>query len=372
MRLDTNQHVFLALLKAGLWEQEVRLSKWGDTDYESVFRLAQEQSVTGLLAAGLENLSDVRVPQSLTLQIVGETLQLEKKNRAMNNFVCSLFEKLEAAGVGALLVKGQGIAQCYERPLWRACGDVDLLLEEVNYQKAKSTLEPFAESEEPEVLYKLHKAYCIKGREVELHGNMRGRFLKRVDHVLDKIQKEMFERREFRTWKCGENEVPLPSIDNDVVFVFTHILQHFFVEGIGLRQICDWCRLLWTYREEINVPLLEKRLKKMGMLTEWMTFGSVVVDYLGMPPGAMPLYSDSNKWKKKAHRVIAFVLETGNFGHNRDRSYYNKYPFLVYKTISITRHTWDGLRYSRIFPLDAIKIWIEMIGTGFHVAVKGL
>ena len=372
MRLDNNQQAYFTLLKAGLWELEVRLSQLGEVDYEFVFRLAQEQSVTGLLAAGLEKLSDVKVPQSLTLQIVGDCLQLEKKNGEMNGFVCSLFEKLKAAGIEALLVKGQGIAQSYERPLWRACGDVDLLLDEENYQKAKTVLAPLAESEEPEVLYRMHKAYSIKNMEEELHGNMCGRFLKRVDNVLDKMQEEMFEGYEFRIWKCGEVDVPLPSVNNDAIFVFTHILQHFFIEGIGLRQICDWCRLLWRYRSEINCDLLEQRLQKMGMLTEWKAFGSLAVEYLGMPAEAMPFYSDSQKWKNKANRVLAFVLETGNFGHNRDRSYYKKYPFLVCKTISVARHTWDGLRYFRIFPLDAMKIWFEMIGTGIHVAIKGV
>ena len=109
----------------------------------------------------------------------------------------------------------------------------------------------------------------------------------------------------------------------------------------------------------------------MGMLTEWKTFGSLAVEYLGMPVDAMPFYSDSPKWKKKANRVLAFIIETGNFGHNRNTAKTYQYPFIVRKAISLFRHTCDDFKYLRIFPLDAIKIWIEMIGTGFHVAVKG-
>ncbi len=47
-------NVFLAILKAGLWEQDVILSQYGKIDFIELFHLAEEQSVTGLLAAGLD------------------------------------------------------------------------------------------------------------------------------------------------------------------------------------------------------------------------------------------------------------------------------------------------------------------------------
>ena len=45
------QQVFLALVRGGLWEKEVRLSQFGDVDYEEVMSLAEEQSVVGLVTA---------------------------------------------------------------------------------------------------------------------------------------------------------------------------------------------------------------------------------------------------------------------------------------------------------------------------------
>ena len=107
------------------------------------------------------------------------------------------------------------------------------------------------------------------------------------------------------------------GVNEDAFFVFSHILQHFYKEGIGLRQICDWCRLLWTYRDSLNHGLLESRIKKAGVMTEWKSFAALAVDYLGMPVEAIPLYSDDKKWSRKADKVMDFILETGNFGHNQ-------------------------------------------------------
>ena len=106
-------------------------------------------------------------------------------------------------------------------------------------------------------------------------------------------------------------------------------------------------------------------------MTEWKAFAALAVDYLGMPVEAMPFYSDDKKWKRKAVRVMEFVLETGNFGHNRDYSYRNKYPYIIYKAISFWKHLKDGAFFFSIFPLDSIKVtWRRMV-VGVSVVLQG-
>lgn len=58
---DTNTHAFFSLVRAGLWEQDVQLASFGQVDFKKVYRLAEEQSVVGLVAAGIEHVKDVRV-----------------------------------------------------------------------------------------------------------------------------------------------------------------------------------------------------------------------------------------------------------------------------------------------------------------------
>ncbi len=83
---NNNQQAFFALVRAGLWEKEVRLLPYGEVDYAEVMRLAQEQAVVGLVAAGLEHVTDVKVPQVWALQFAGQTIQLEQRNKAMYVF----------------------------------------------------------------------------------------------------------------------------------------------------------------------------------------------------------------------------------------------------------------------------------------------
>ena len=100
---DNNIKAFLELVRAGLWEKEVSLSSYGKIDFDEIYRLAQEQAVVGLLAAGMEHVTDVMVPQTLALTIAGDVLQLEQRNRAMNEFVARLIGDLRNADVYTFL-----------------------------------------------------------------------------------------------------------------------------------------------------------------------------------------------------------------------------------------------------------------------------
>lgn len=365
-----NIQAFIALLKAGLWEKEVQLSAFEGDDLKALYRLAQEQSVVGLLAAGLEKATDVQFPKEDVLTIVGEALQLETRNKAMNCFIGGLIEKMKQSNIYALLVKGQGIAQCYERPLLRASGDVDLLLDPVNYKQCIKFLEDetgkFGEEDPSE----RHWEILVGPWEVELHGRLLSMCLPRMDKVVDDVIKTVTTGRKCRIWNNDTVAVPLPAIDEDIILVFSHILKHLFRGGVGLRQICDWCRLLWTYRDVIDKELLSQRLKRMGILSEWEVMSSFAVRYLNMPSEAMPFYSHSFILEQKAKLIFDFILESGNFGHNRDNSFYYTKPFLVQKIISLSRHTFDSIRFFFVFPLDSLRVWFWKFCNGLKVVLK--
>lgn len=360
---------FLALLRAGLWEQDVRLSAYGQIDFSAIQELAEEQSVVGLIAAGMEHVVDTNVPKTDLLQFIGQTLQIEDQNKGMNQFIGIIVEKMRKEGIYTLLVKGQGIAQCYERPLWRSSGDVDLLLSKDNYDKAKAFLFPMADSIDPES--GKHQGMTIGPWVVELHGYLHSGLSDRMDRVIDEAQNDVFCGGHVRSWMNGDTQVFLPSVDNDVVFIFTHFLKHFYKGGLGLRQICDWCRLLWTYRDSLNQKLLESRIRKMGLMSEWRAFGAFAVEYLGMPVESMPLYSTNKKWGRKAKRILGFVMMSGNFGQNRDMTY-RQYSFLKRKCISLWQRVSDLIRHALIFPLDSFRFFPRILINGLLAASKGI
>ena len=373
VKIDKNIQAFFSLLRAGLWEHtDANLNLNDKVDWEKMYLLAEEQSVVGLVLAGIERYKNLnfglQLDQELLLQWIGEVQIIEQQNKALNEYVAKLIEKLRKEDVYAILVKGQGIAQCYEKPLWRASGDVDLLLSDQNYEKAKTVLLPLAVDVEREYKSFKHQGMTMPGDfVVELHGTMHSRLSKRIDKGVDEVQRDIFYNGSARSWQNGSTSVFLPGVDDDVIFVFTHILHHFYIEGIGLRQICDWCRLLWTNKDSLNHGLLESRIRKMGLMTEWKAFAAMAVDYLGMPVEAMPLYDvrcqkDDVRWKKKAEHILQFVIESGNFGHNREAAS-GKFSSAWYKMKDFARH-------ARIFPMDSIKFFFHFLRDGLVLATS--
>ena len=363
---DNTIKTFFALLRAGLWSAgnpDIRID--GTPDWNYVYQLAQEQSVQGLVLQGIERFriqdSGFKIPKVLLLQWIGEVQVIEQRNKEMNAFIADLIEKLWKADIYALLVKGQGVAQCYEKPLWRCSGDVDFLLSNDNYQKAKSALIPIASEVANEDKATMHQALVINGFDVELHGKMPFSLSKRVEDGIDEVLNDLFCRGNVKSWDCNGTQVFLPSSDNDVILVFTHFLHHFFIEGVGLRQICDWCRLLWTYRELLDYGLLESRIRKMGLMSEWKAFYNLASRYLGMPDLDSRFMIQDARFNMKADRILELVLKSGNFGHNKDLSYRVKYKGLSYKLVSLWRRLCDFLHFAKIFPLDAPRFFVKYV-----------
>lgn len=365
---------FFALLRAGLFPvhgegvPDIRIDE--TTDWNVVYRQAQEQSVQGIVLQGVEELKakgiELGVPKTLLLQWIGEVQMIEQRNKDMNAFIAKLITKLREADIYALLVKGQGIAQCYEKPLWRSCGDVDLYLSKENYEKAKAFLLPLAERIEIEDKKRLHLGMTIGGWVVELHGTLYTEISHKINRVSDEVHEDIFYGGNVRSWINSGVQVFLPSANSDVIIVFIHFIDHFYGEGVGLRQICDWCRLLYTYRESLNYALLERRIRRAGLMTEWKGFGAFAVDYLGMPKMAMPLYEGKTNVHRKAEKICKLVIETGNFGHNKDVSYRRKHSGLIGHFITAWKRFKEFARIAMIFHRNAPKFYVTYLINRFR------
>ena len=92
-------------------------------------------------------------------------------------------------------------------------------------------------------------------------------------------------------------------------------------------------------------------------MSEWKAFSAFAVDYLGIPVAAMPLYSQKKEWSCKGKKLLSNIIESGNFGHNKDISYQQTSGYFVRKIISLWRITVNSTTCFLIFPLDSIKVW---------------
>ena len=69
-------------------------------------------------------------------------------------------------------------------------------------------------------------------------------------------------------------------------------------------------------------------------------------------------------------RLVIQLLLLRQFGHNRDHSYYEKYPYLIRKCVSFGKRLGDLARHARIFPIDSLRFLPAMLVNGVRSAVN--
>ena len=351
--MTENTKAFLELVRAGLWEKEARLLQYGKIDYNIIMSFAESQGVVGLVTAGIEHIVDTKVAQEVVLQFIGQSILIEQRNLAMNNFVANIIEKMRKADINGLLFKGPGLAQCYERPLWRSCGDVDFFFSKYEYKNAIDFLTPFSSEVFQNAKFSKSYGLVIDDWIVELHGTLRCGLSSKLVRETDRVQKKVFGEGDVRLLKNGKTQVFIPGINSDLFFIFTHFVRHFYHNEFIFRQICDWCRFLWTYKGQIDVDMLEERLVRSNLMSEWRAFAAVVVDHLGMPADVIPLYSDDKIWHMKGDRIMKFAME----GKTNNK---------IVSTIAISRiFPWNTLCFlpAIFLHLNKIKIKERLFGS---------
>ena len=91
---------------------------------------------------------------------------------------------------------------------------------------------------------------------------------------------------------------------------------------------------MWTYKDSLNYGLLEQRIKRAGLMSEWKAFYNLASRYLGMPDMDSRLMVHDSRFDKKAEKLVEFIL--GGYSGNK-----------VKDTMQIAKiFPWKALRYS--------------------------
>lgn len=319
-------HAFFELIRAGLWgdsadgspaTEATRLDASlfegaTDKDWVALYRMAFSQALVALCFDGLHQLPPAcRPPRSLYLQWAAKTAQVENANRVLNVMAERVIALCQAEGIHPVLLKGQGVATCYPHPLHRQCGDIDLFVGRADALRTVQLLEAAGAIRTGEESYK-HTCLEWEGVHLEIH-----RLVGRLNNPLANRRMQHWVG-EWYPGNIGHRQgFPVPEAQYEVFFIFQHAFGHFLNSGIGLRQLCDWARLLYQLHQETEEAEpdgvgLEARLRGVGLLRAAQVFGGVLVRQLGLPSSCLPfsIAGDSDL----STLLLNEILATGNFG----------------------------------------------------------
>ena len=361
---------FFALLRSGLWNEVPDRSCFaGGTDWESLYRLAFEQTVAPLVTGGIHRLPRELLPAEPERldPFLADLMATAQRNRQLDAFIPRLFKALE--GIPVVLVKGQSLAVDYPDPERRAPGDIDLLLLPSSYEAAKDILLPKATKVLEEARGIWHQGMRFRSIEVEIHGSISTLMSRKLDRKLAALLEEQFDGRPLPAVTIGGASVPVPDADFNAVYIFVHFLHHYWSAGVGIRQLVDWMTFISVHKRDIHPVILEVRLKDLGLLHLWKVFTGFAQAYLGCPAEKLPLAAAPDAGKNA--RIWRYIRRCGNFGKNVDRNRKEE-SYLVRKVHSLWRLVVaDRLRHFPVFPRESLRFFFGAFGYGLQRLAKG-
>ncbi len=356
----TLESAFFSLLRAGLWENHTPDPTLfnEDTNWETLFEIARQQTVVGIVWDGIAKLPPaLQPPRNIKFNWYSFVLKLEQTNQLINENVVELIQLYQQNGLHPILLKGAGVATLYPNPLHRGCGDIDIYVGKADYKKANELAASIGFSMEHETLY--HSGMQRGVIHLENHNKMINAFLPYMKQMFGE-QLDAWYPHSSHTVSINGVDVPVSPIEFDVRYVFCHLYKHFMIGGVGLRQLCDWA-----------VMLDKAKLKTMdikGGIVAWQFLGLFLVDYLGLESAKLPYYND--RYLNKMLKAKQIIIEEGNFGA-KSKSSRSERP---QGYIAGKLHTLSYLasRWPKQLQLQPVEVFKYLFFYQFVSATKGI
>lgn len=339
----------LSLLRSVLWDgggdKGEGIKVLGD--WKAVEEFFSRQSLDGLLPDAIAMLPAAQQPSiAVKMPLIARQLQVERMNHAMNEELLAFTAELNRRDIPYILFKGQGVASLYPKPQLRMCGDIDLYVPQGYVGKVYQGLVAFGAVREHENVH--HICFRARGIVWELHhGICYFQKESRYSLFMRYVDEAMQESPYYAAIGDGKVRVLPPTLN--VVLLLAHIVDHFYCEGVGLRQLCDYAIMLYHKRGEIDRHKLLQVLDDLSLTRSYRVFGYICIHYLGMSADALML-EPSEKDARLACRVMDNCLEGGNFGHARSISRKTLWHSLNFYA-RFFNHLW---RYRQLCPSEAL------------------
>ena len=306
---------FLGLLRSAIWSSSSEELHGGLTheQYVSLIELSKQQTVAGLISQALID-HDIKLEEDDAMDVCSLTFSIKKQNRKIDEAVVKLCKIMDEQHIRIMVMKGQTLSIFYPHPELRQSGDIDFICHPDDIDKAVQYLKKDLGLKLSDHGSDKHARFTMDDVKYEIHRMLTNFAYPSSHRYWEKVyMKEVWEH----PYTVEVNGYPVPTLEPtyNAVYVFEHILFHLIMDGVGLRQFCDWAIFLQQHKDTLNKELLVKHLEGIRLKKAYSGLGAVLTDYLGLPEESFPL-PITPKDHKKSESLFKNLIEWGNFGHN--------------------------------------------------------
>lgn len=308
------EELFFELLQVSVGSRDSFSCAPSEEEWRMLMDMAKKQALTGLCKAALEKLPETQwPPKRIVFEWTAASRLIESRNHEVNEAAVAVSKWFAKKGFRSCILKGQGNALMYTNPLTRTPGDIDIWI-----GGSDNAIIGFARDIGIKGAAYYHHIEWNAYRDVEVEVHYRPSFMFNPVHNR-RLQAwfRQFSDKQFSNivdLPDGVGQIAVPDFMFNAVFQLTHLSNHFFHEGIGLRQFADYYFLLMSnkdivadkkFRDELGDKLSSFGLYTFAGAVMWVLEKVFLLDrkYMLAVPDMI-----------HGKLLMTEILEGGNFG----------------------------------------------------------
>ncbi len=315
---------YLQFLRYAVDAQGQEPDQLDDMDWQRLMAFAERQSVIGVVYDGIQRLRQrVRIPKLQLVRWVGNASQVEARNILLNELCVEVCDAFRKEGFECCLLKGQGNALMYPKPLLRTSGDIDVWVRSVNKEVGKNhevrNILHWVRKRNPQGKTEYHHIDYGMYKDVDVEVHYRPTFMNNLINN-GRLQRWMNEHKEeqFSHWVSlpkGEGRICVPTWEFNVVFQLSHMYRHVLQSGLGFKNLIDFYFLL-VKSEQMEARCLERDLRYLGLSQFASAVMWVLREVLGLEERYLLVPAD----ERRGRFLLKEVVSGGNFGKYNQRN----------------------------------------------------
>lgn len=303
-------------------------------EWKKLYAMAKKQSLVGVCFAGVQKLHSNQSPltsnisEVIYLQWMCMAANLQQQSEKHQDLIGKVSVTLELNGIDAIFMKGLVCASRYPDPMLRQCGDIDFVVHKEDYTRTLDALDKVADVDRS-LVHEHHGMAHMDGVQLEPHFKIHNYQNPWNDRMMRRLQKEVIDAPASYVAIVRKNIRKFP-MEFEGMFLVSHMVNHVYEEGLGLRQVMDFAMWLNYIDDNDNssvntnctnqankssgfdMELYHAYLDKMHMRRAARIFTLICEKYLGVEQGIFG-YGYTNKEMAFADKLMADIMAVGNF-----------------------------------------------------------
>ena len=356
------ERLFFELMQVAVGSRSSLSRVMTKKEWEGVYACCLKQTLVGMGYVAIQKLPKAQWPPSeVVLKFTAMATRIKSRNELLDKTCVAVCQRMDHDGLDAVILKGQANSINYPETLlpYRMPGDIDVWarpkgngvipiasktgnnnVEYIDYSGVQAVIEYVrmqhrikGSSDRPPMRYHHIDAPPVNGIPVEVHF------------------RPSYKNSPIRNWRmqnwykshmdlCVKNKCnfgfPVLTSSINVVYLMDHLFRHYFVEGLGLRQLMDYyfalrvwhndvmeCKDLQSqgmWSEGLGTPVMSKEevmavLRSFGMKKFAGAVMYVLHEVFAIPTN----YYICEPNEKEGRKLLEEIMKGGNFGQYDER-----------------------------------------------------